>query len=88
MNCIHVFVVVVYIYAQLKLMRLAAKCSDIAHQNLKDGVTDYRPEIFFERDRFTEKGLRFRKLAIRYAVWNVIVFIIGAITLWLVFESK
>jgi hypothetical protein len=88
MNCIHVIVPVVYIFLQLKTMRLAAKCQDIACENLKDETTDYRREVFNDANRFTEKGLRFRRLAHRYAVLNVIVFIIGAITLGLIFRNN
>ena len=88
MNCIQVIVPVVYIVLQLKTMRLAAKCQDIACQNLKDGTTDYRREVFNDPDRFTEKGLRFRALAKRYAVQNVIVFIVGAIILALTFGNN
>jgi hypothetical protein len=69
-------------------MRLAGKCRDIACENLKDGTTDYRREVFNDADRLTEKGLRFRRLAHRYAVLSVIVFIIGAITLGLIFGNN
>ena len=88
MNCIRVIVPVVYIFLQLKTMRLVGKCQDIACQNLKDGTTDYRNEVFNDPARFTEKGLRFRALAKRYAVQNVIAFIVGAIILALTFGNN
>jgi hypothetical protein len=88
MNCIRIIFVVTYIFALLKTARLAAKCSDIAHQNLKDGVADYRPEIFFDTERFTEKGLRFRHLSVRYQRLSIAIFVVGAILLILIFGNN
>ena len=59
MNCIQIILVVGYVFAMLKTLRLYSKCKDIAEQNLKEGVT-YRREIILEPDKFTENGLRFR----------------------------
>lgn len=87
MNCIQIILVVAYVFAVLKTIRLAAKCSDKACQNLKDGTTDYRREVFNDPDRFTEKGLRFRKLSIRYSVLSLILGV-GAVLLILIFGPR
>jgi hypothetical protein len=86
MSCIRVFLVVGYVFAVLKTLRQCSKCRDIAEQNLKEGVT-YRREIFFEPDKFTEKGLRFRRLCIRYATLSMIL-CVGAILLTLIFGKS
>ena len=87
MNCIQIIVPVVYVILQLKTISLAAKCHDKACQNLKDGTTDYGREVFNHPERFTVKGLRLRNPSFHYFKLSLIVFVIGAITLGLMFGN-
>jgi hypothetical protein len=87
MNCVHVIVPVVYVFLLLKTMRQWAKCQDIACQNLKDGTTDYRREVWNDPARFTEKGLRFRKLSFYYLKMHAAVFVVGGVILIVIFAK-
>jgi hypothetical protein len=49
-----------------------------AEQNLKDSV-EWRRDIICERDKFTDVGLEYRRLFIRYAVLTPSVFFVGMV---------
>ncbi len=81
-----VIVVAVTGIASFSMSVIAGNYSDKAEQNLKEGV-ELRRNIILEPDKFTDAGLQYRRLFLRYVALSLLIFF-GGVAIVLVFGHR